>query len=214
MATPFACSFNIFYIYPAFILLSHKALHPPSLSLFLSLCLSSLSLVTHPVFLIRVIPWGLEMLMFSSCNQKFFAVRHIHYPVNPSSDHFLADAVVPSSDHCRTETLRPPSDRYCIVSVAPSGDHYGIDIVVPSSDHCCTETVSPSSDHYGTTKVAPNPRIQTRITSSSKTWQTISTLSSLTLSQVFTVGLYHQGLLLLWTFFNHDKPYKLYTLSP
>ena len=24
--------------------------------------------------------------MFSSCNPKFFAVRHIHYPVNPSND--------------------------------------------------------------------------------------------------------------------------------
>ena len=43
--------------------------------------------------------------------------------MNPSSDHYLTDAVVPSSDH------------YCIETVAPSGDHYGIDIVVPSSDH-------------------------------------------------------------------------------
>ena len=62
--------------------------------------------------------------MFSSCNPKFFAVRHIHYPVNPSNDYFHTDAVVPSSDH------------YCI------------DLVVPSSDHCCTETVPPASDHY------------------------------------------------------------------
>ena len=73
--------------------------------------------------------------MFSSCNPKFFAVRHLHYPVNPSSDHFHTEAVVPSSDHCHTEALLPPSDRYCIESVAPSGDHYCIDIVVPSSDH-------------------------------------------------------------------------------
>ena len=68
--------------------------------------------------------------MFSSCNPKLFAVRHIQYPVNPSSDHFHTDAVVSSSDH------------YCIETVAPSGDHYCIDIVVPSSDHCYTaETV-------------------------------------------------------------------------
>ena len=40
MATPFACSFNIFYIYQAVILLFHLALHPPFLSLFLSVCLS------------------------------------------------------------------------------------------------------------------------------------------------------------------------------
>ena len=44
MATPFTCSFNIFYIYQAFILLFHKALHPPSLfpslSVHLSLSLS------------------------------------------------------------------------------------------------------------------------------------------------------------------------------
>ena len=35
--------------------------------------------------------------MFSSCNPKFFAVRHIQYPVNTSSDHFHSDAVVPLS---------------------------------------------------------------------------------------------------------------------
>ena len=82
-----------------------------------------------------VFPWGLEMLMFSFGNPKFFAVRHIHYPVNPSSDHFHTDAVVPSSDHCLTKTVLPPCDHYCIETVAPSGDHYGIDIVVPSSEH-------------------------------------------------------------------------------
>ena len=78
---------------------------PPSFSLFLSICISSLSVVLHPVFLIVVFPCGLEMLMFSSCNPKFFAVRHIHYPVKPSSDHFHTDTVVPSSDHsCSTAT--------------------------------------------------------------------------------------------------------------
>ena len=49
MATAFACSFNIFYIYQAFILFFHKALHPPSLFLSLSVHLS-LSVVPHPVF--------------------------------------------------------------------------------------------------------------------------------------------------------------------
>ena len=39
-----------FYIYQAFILLFHKALRPPSL--FLSICLSTISVVPHPVFLI------------------------------------------------------------------------------------------------------------------------------------------------------------------
>ena len=78
--------------------------------------------------------------MFSSCNPMFFAVRHIHYPMNTFSDHFHTDAVVPSSDNCRT-----PSGHYCIETVSPSGDHYCFDIVLPSSDHCYTETVSPWS---------------------------------------------------------------------
>ena len=84
--------------------------------------------------------------MFSSCNPKFFAVRHIHYPVNPSSDHFHTDAVyavVPSNDHSCTET------------VLPSSDHCRTEAVLPPSDHYCIETVPPSSDHYGTTKVEP-----------------------------------------------------------
>ena len=51
MFTPFACSFNIFYIYQAFILLFHKALHPPALFLSLSVHLS-LSVVPHPMFLL------------------------------------------------------------------------------------------------------------------------------------------------------------------
>ena len=88
--------------------------------------------------------------MFASCDPKFFAVRHIHYPV-PISTLML----VPSSDHCRTDTVLPPSDHCCIETVAPSGDRYCIDIVLPPSDQRCTETLSPSSDHYWTTKVAP-----------------------------------------------------------
>ena len=78
---------------------------------------------------------------------KVIAVRRIHYPVNPSNEHFDTDTVVPFSDHFRTqspETVLPPSDHYCIETGAPSGDHYCI-------DNCCTETVPLSSDHYGTT---------------------------------------------------------------
>ena len=55
MATPFACSFNNTYIYQAVILIFHKALHPPSLIISLSVHLylsPSLSVVPHPVFLI------------------------------------------------------------------------------------------------------------------------------------------------------------------
>ena len=96
---------------------------------------------------------------------KVFAVKHIHSPMNQSSDHFLTDAVVSSSDHCRTETVLPPSDHYCIETVAPSGDHSCIDIAVPSSDHCCTYTVPPSSDHRGTMKLAPySDHLHTKIT--------------------------------------------------
>ena len=54
--------------------------------------------------------------MLSSCNPKLFAVRHIHYPVNPPNDYFHTDAVVPSSDHCHTEIVLPPSDHYYIES--------------------------------------------------------------------------------------------------
>ena len=67
--------------------------------------------------------------MFSSCNPKFFAVRHIHYPVN---------------QYCHLASITA----LIFETVAPSGDHYCIDLVVSSSDHCCTETVPPSSDHY------------------------------------------------------------------
>ena len=138
MATPFACSFNIFYIYQAFILLFHKTLHPPSLFLSLSVHL--------PLSLTICVPH----LRFGDVESK---VLHIHY------------TVVPSSDHCRTETVLPPSDHYSIQTVAPSGDHYCIDVVVSSSDHCCTETAPPSSDHYGTTKVtSPSDHLHTKIT--------------------------------------------------
>ena len=63
-----------------------------------------------------------------------FSVRHIHYPVNPSSDHFHTEAVVPSRavDNAQRkciihgsgaiETVLPPSDHYCIETVAPSRD--------------------------------------------------------------------------------------------
>ena len=66
--------------------------------------------------------------MFLLAIHKFFAVRHIHYPVNPSSDHFHTDAVVPSSDHCRTETVPPSSDHYGTTKVAPPSDHLHIKI--------------------------------------------------------------------------------------
>ena len=128
LAAPFTCSFNIFYIYQVFILLFHEALHSPSFSLFLSLCLSSLSVVPHPVFLISGLSMRFGDVDVFSCNPKLFAIRHIHCSVNPSSDHFHTDALVPSSDHCRTETVLPPSDHYYIETVAPSGDHYCIDI--------------------------------------------------------------------------------------
>ena len=77
--------------------------------------------------------------MFSSCNPKFFAARHIRNPVNPSSDHFHTDAVVPSSDNFRTETVLPPGDHYCTVTVLPSSDHYGTVKVAPPSDHLHTK---------------------------------------------------------------------------
>ena len=77
------------------------------------------------------------MLLLSSCKPKFFAVRQIHYPVNPSSDHFLTDAVVPPIliIAALTETILPPSDHYCIKTEAPSGDHYGTPKIAQPSDH-------------------------------------------------------------------------------
>ena len=59
--------------------IKHCILPPPfSLSFCPSICLSSLSVVPHPVFLISGLSCGLKMLMFSSCNPKFFAVNHSH----------------------------------------------------------------------------------------------------------------------------------------
>ena len=119
MATPFACSFNIFYIYQALCTFCIK---------------HSLSVVPHPVILISGLSLRFgDVDIFFLQSKKLFAVRHIHYPVNPSSDHFHTNAVVPSSDHCHTETVLPPSDHYCIDTVAPSGYHYCIGIVVPST---------------------------------------------------------------------------------
>ena len=87
--------------YPSF---SYSTASPfsPSFCPYVSI---SLSVVPHPVFLISGLSCGLEMLMFSSCKPKFFAV-----------DYFNTGAVVPSSDHCRTEIVLPPSDHNCIES--------------------------------------------------------------------------------------------------
>ena len=79
------------------------------------------------------------MLMFSSFNPKFFAVRHIYYPVNPSSDHFHTDAVVPSSDHYCVDTVAPSGDRDCIDIVGTSSDHYGSTKVAPPTEHLHTK---------------------------------------------------------------------------
>ena len=113
----------------------------------------------------RFVISGLSLLFgdvdgFFLQSKGFFAVKHIHYPVNPSSDPFHTDAVVPSSDYYRTKRVLPPSDHHCIVRVAPSGDHYCIHIAMSSSDHCCTGTVPPSSDHQEPMKVAPSSQIK------------------------------------------------------
>ena len=128
MATPFACSFNIFHnIYNCIRLLSSffikHCIHHSSFSVHLSLSLS-LSVVPHPVFLIS----GLS-LRFGDVDVFFLQSKVCSY------------AVVPSSDHCRTEIVLSPSDHYCI------------ETVVPSSAHCCNGAVPPSSDHYQTSKV-------------------------------------------------------------
>ena len=108
--------FNIFYIYQAVILLFHIALHSPfSLSFCPYVCLS-LSVVFHPVFLISCLSLRFGDVDVFFLQFKFFEVRHIHYPVNPSNAYFRTDAVVPSSDHCRNEIVLPPSDHYCIDS--------------------------------------------------------------------------------------------------
>ena len=61
-----------------------------------SFCPSASLFLWYPVPFYKLVVFlcGLKMLMFSSCNPKLFAVRHIHYPVNPSSEHFHTEAVV------------------------------------------------------------------------------------------------------------------------
>ena len=49
--------------------------------------------------------------MFSSCNPKFFAFRHIHYPVVPSGGQCCTETVLPSSDHDCNETIAPSDDK-------------------------------------------------------------------------------------------------------
>ena len=56
-------------------------------------------MVPHPVFLISGLSRRVGDVDVSSCNSKFFQVRHIH--------NFDTDALVPSSDHCCTETVLP-----------------------------------------------------------------------------------------------------------
>ena len=74
------------------------------LSRFVHLSLS-LSVVPYPVFLIGGLSLRFGDVDVLSGKPKLFAVIHIHYPVNPSSDHFHIDAVAPSSDHCRTDIV-------------------------------------------------------------------------------------------------------------
>ena len=61
-----------------------------------------------------------------SVHDRYYC-RHIHYPVNPSSDHFHTDVVVPSGD------------RNCIDIVGTSSDHYGSTKVAPPTDHLHTK---------------------------------------------------------------------------
>ena len=91
-------------------------------SLPLSLAFCPLSLFSFCGTPSRFLISGLS-LRFSSCNQKFFAVRNIHYPVNTSSDHFHTDAVVPSSDHCRTQGVLPPSGHYSRFKIFIHSNH-------------------------------------------------------------------------------------------
>ena len=81
-----------------FILPFHKALHPSSLFLSLSVHLTLLSFCGTPISGLSL-QFGDYMLMFSSSNPNVFAVRNIYYPVNTSSDNFHTDGVVSSSDH-------------------------------------------------------------------------------------------------------------------
>ena len=138
----------IVYIYQAFILLFHKALtlhpysslssSPPPLSL-------SLSVVPHPVFLIR----GLSLrvgdvdVFFLQSKVIYSLVRHIHYPVIISTlmqqCHLVTIAALKQSV--------PSIYHYCIgtVTEAVSGYHCLAKIVSPSSDHFCVDIVVTSS---------------------------------------------------------------------
>ena len=85
--------------------------------------------------------------MFSSCNPKFFAERHIHYPVYPSSDNFHTVAVVPSSD------------QYCTETVPPSSDHCGTTKVAPHNNvnNIAKKTFTTSWGQRGAWPGAPSP---------------------------------------------------------
>ena len=58
----------------------------------------SLSVVPRPVFLISGLSLRFGDVDVFFLQSRLFAVRHIHYPVNPSNDYFHTAAVVPSSD--------------------------------------------------------------------------------------------------------------------
>ena len=73
----------------------------------------SLSVVPRPVFVISGLSLRVEDAEVFFLQYKVLSVRNIHYPVNPSSEHFLSDAVVPSgNDNCSIETVLPASDHY------------------------------------------------------------------------------------------------------
>ena len=144
MATPFACSYNMFYIYQAFIFRFHKAPHSPSLLLSLSVHLSLSFWGTLSSF-----PnvWSFPAVWRCWCFLLAFTIHGAH-PVT------ISTLMLTISTLLQLCCLLPPSDHYCIASVASSGDQYWIDMVVPSSDHCRIETVPPSSDHYGSRNAA------------------------------------------------------------
>ena len=111
----------------------------------------------------------------SSCNPKFFAVRHIHYPGGENDDNLPAVSPVSNSIRtqrcevqiCETNVVKQPSPitsvsfEWCVMAQARrlSSDHFPNDSVVPFSDHCrtqSTETVLPHGDHYYIETVAPS----------------------------------------------------------
>ena len=111
--------------------------------------------------------------MFSSCNLKFSAVRHIHYPVNPSSDHFNTDAVVPSSDHCCTETVLPSSAlrqyAYCQLVIITALRQYRHLVIITASILQCHLVIIDALRQYRhlvfITKVAlPSEHLHTKRT--------------------------------------------------